>query len=109
MSAISAYVKGALLYMGLLQQLVLLGSAGGEAQAMQKFAASTASWLQNRYDYSTNYTVLRTQFVEQASYKQASDSAVPTNSRKESAPQKTHSDCWAVPDRLMFGMQSNAE
>ena len=55
-SAVVAYAKGAVVYLGLLQELYFLG-ASAEETVMKQFAKTSAAWLQSRVDYHTNVNV----------------------------------------------------
>uniref|UniRef100_A0A383VCU5 Cadherin-like domain-containing protein n=1 Tax=Tetradesmus obliquus TaxID=3088 RepID=A0A383VCU5_TETOB len=57
--AVSAVAKGAALYMVLLQELILLGSPGGENATMIAFAKRMADYLEPRYQYHTDEARLR--------------------------------------------------
>ena len=55
-SAVVAYAKGAVVYLGLLQELYFLG-ASAEETVMKQFTMTSATWLQSRVDYHTNVNV----------------------------------------------------
>lgn len=55
-NAVNLYAKGAVAYIGMLQQLVLVGSGQGELQTMMAFADRAATYLQQQVDFYTNAT-----------------------------------------------------
>lgn len=55
-NAVNLYAKGAVAYIGMLQQLIILGSGSGENTTMTTFAGRAAAYLQQQYDFFTNTT-----------------------------------------------------
>lgn len=53
-NAVNVYAKGALAYIGMLQQLIILGSGHGENTTLTAFAGRAAQYLQIQYKFFIN-------------------------------------------------------
>ena len=52
--AVTAYAKGAVVYIALLQELFFLGAPEAKETVISQFAGRAASWLQDRVSFLTN-------------------------------------------------------
>lgn len=55
-NAVNFYAKGAVAYIAMLQQLIIMGSMNSENTTLTGFAGQAADWLQDRYDFYTTWT-----------------------------------------------------